>query len=497
MAFGLAALLAVTASGLAFWGMPVTRAMGQPGAFTEAPVTATDLARQRVSNSPALVADPSASQFVVAAHRVDGPEPGCGLQVSGDGGKSWVGAIPVPVLPPGAQFCHAPEVAFDGRGILHYLFVGLSDASHRPMGVFLTTSSDRARTFSPPRQVLGPLSYGVRMAVDPISGRVHLAWLRAGEEPTATGFASLSNSVVTSSSSNGGVSFSEPVVVSTPGARRPAAPALALGPKGQVEVAYYDLGDDARDYEGQPGPAWEGPWSLLAARSSNGGGSFAPGVVVDDAIVAPFRVPSIFTMPPPALVAGAKRSCLAWTDARHGDADVLLRCSSAGGRWSPVRRVNDDPQGNGVSQYLPQLAQAPTGRLDVAFYDRRISPERNDRVTVGFAYSYDGRKFSSNIALTRSPSDPGVGPAAGAGGEVDFGSRLGLLSQNSSALAAWTDTRNGRQGVIAQDVYSAEATLLFASVRPRWAVPAGVALAGASVGVMLLLQRLDRRRRAE
>jgi len=474
--------------------MPVTRALGRPGSFTEAPVTATDLVRQRVSSSPALAADPTAPRFVVAAHRTDGPERGCGLQVSGDGGGSWAGASPVPVLPPGTGECYAPEVAFDGRGTLHYLFVGLAGPGMKPTGAFLTTSTDRARTFSPPLRVLGPLSYGVRMVIDGVTGRIHLAWLQAGAEPTATGFTSLSNPVMTAHSDDDGASFSEPVMVSTPTGRL-AGPALAVGPGGRVEVAYYDLGDDARDYEGQAGLTWEGRWSLLVATSSDGGGRFGPGVVVDDAILAAYRVPSIFTMAPPALVAGPQGTCLAWTDARHGDADVLLRCRSGGGRWGSVRRVNDDPQGNGTWQYLPQLALAPTGRLDVAFYDRRISSSlRNDRATVAFAYSYDGRQFSSNIALTHAFFDPAVGPVAGPAGTADFGSRLGLLSQDSSALAAWTDARNGRKGVVTQDVYSAQATLLFASVRPQWAVPAGAALAAASVGAMALLRRRNRQR---
>lgn len=492
MAFGIAALISVLGGGLAFWGLPVERALGNPGTFTEVPVTATDLVERRASSSPALAADPTASRFIVAAHRTGDSEGGCGLQVSGDRGKGWVGADPVPVLPAGVERCSSPEVAFDRGGTLHYLFLGLAGPGLRPVGAFLTTSSDRAVTFSGPRQVLGPLAFGVRMAIG-ASGRIHLAWLQAGAEPTAGGFASLDNPVQTAHSDDGGASFSEPLMVA-PSGRRWGGPALAVGPDGQVVIAYYDLGDDSRDYEGQPGLPWDGRWSLVTAVSADRGQRFAPAEVVDDAIAPPYRVPSIFTMAPPAVVAGRQSTCVAWSDARHGDPDVLLRCAVRG-RWTPARRVNDDPQGNGVWQYLPQLAQAPTGRIDVVFYDRRVRHLRNDQVTVSFAYSYDGAKFSGNVALTRAPSDPTAAPVVRAGTPAELASRLGLLSQDSSSLAAWTDTRNGREGVMAQDVYAAEATLLFASVRPRWAVPGGGAAALGGVGVMALLQHRGRRRR--
>ena len=81
-------------------------------------MTATDLRRAEANNSPALAADPTQPRFVALAHRSDSPEFSCGLQVSGDGGRGWQPADPVPVLPEGAEKCYAPEVAFDRRGRL-------------------------------------------------------------------------------------------------------------------------------------------------------------------------------------------------------------------------------------------------------------------------------------------------------------------------------------------------------------------------------------------
>lgn len=492
VAFGLVCLLAIAGTGVALWGLPLRHPLlGDPGRFVEAPVTPTNLARPRAANSPVLALDPREPRFAALAHRYDDPLPACGLQVSGDGGESWVGARPVPVLPAGVERCANPEVAIDGRGTLHYLFSGMAGNSHEPQGAFLVTSADRAATFTAPRRVLGPGAYGVRLAVDRRAGRggrLHLAWLQAGAQPTATGFGTPANRVMTAFSVDGGNSFSKPIAVSRTG--RMAAPAMALGPGGDVRVAYFDLGNDARDFEGTEGPTWPGRWSLLLGSSDDGGRRFAPSVVVDGAVAPAGRVPSIFTMASPAVAAGRLGTCLAWTDARLGDADVMLRCRTPAGRWLPAQRVNDDAKGNGRSQHLPEIAMAPGGRLDITFYDRR-SDQRNRMVAVAFSYTYDGRRFSPNTALARSLFSAEVGLAPKAGGEapVELSSRMALVSGGSSAIVAWTDTRNTREAITSQDIYSAQASLLFSSGRPRWATPGGLGLTLASSIALVAMRR--------
>lgn len=140
--------------------------------------------------------------------------------------------------------------AFDGDGVLHYLFVGLTGPGNEPMGAFLTTSGDRGRTFTPPRQVLGPLKFSVRMAIDRDAGGaggLHLAWVDTSSDPPTGGFGPPPNPIMTAHSDDGGETFSSPVQVSDPDRLRVVAPALALGPDGAVHVAYYDLGDDVVD----------------------------------------------------------------------------------------------------------------------------------------------------------------------------------------------------------------------------------------------------------
>lgn len=432
----------------------------------DVPVTAVDSRRgDTARNSPALAGDPTDSRFIVAANRVDGPVYGCELQLSGDGGRSWVAGHPVTVLPPGAEQCYAPEVAFDGSGDLYYLFVGLAGPGHHPMGVFLTTSSDRGGSFSPPRRVLGADALQVRMGVDPSSGahgRIHLAWLRAVAPLSLGGLPPAPNPILAAFSDDGGSTFSAPVQVSDPRRSRVVAPALALGPGGAVHVLYYDLGADAVDYQGLEGAPYEGPWSLVLASSTDGGVSFGPGFVVDADLTPPERVMLIFTMPPAALAADQHgRVFVAWYDGRNGDWDVFLRSSSDRGRsWSRPRRLNDDPQHDGRHQYLPELAVSPSGRLDAVFYDRRNDPG-NLRNDVYYCSSTDGgSSFSANLRLTSEGSSSVIGQVyavPSARGLVEFGSRLGLLSRDDLALAAWTDTRNSAGGPVARPGYIEQA----------------------------------------
>lgn len=475
-----------------------------PHLHDEVPVTGMDQGVGAANNSPTLLADPTDARFVVLANRLDAPDFSCALQVSGDSGQSWMPAQPVPELPQGAEKCYAPEIGFDRDGVLYYLFVGLAGLGNQPMGVFLITSADRAQSFSPPRQVLGPLNFSVRMAIDPRlgdRGRIHLAWLQANSDPTLGGFGPPPNPLLAAYSDDGGNTFSEPVQVNDPYRERVVAPALALGADHAVHVAYYDLGRDAVDYQGLEGPIWAGTWQLVVATSPDGGRHFRPGVVAEPAITPPERVMLIFTMAAPALVAQGERLCLAWPDARNADADVFVRCTSereAG--WGQPLRLNDDPVGSGRSQYLPRLAAAPGGRIDAIFYDRRNDPQ-NVNNDVYYTFSTDGgRSFAPNIQLNRSGSSfSRIGPQyanPSARGQVEFGSRLALLSRRHDALAAWTDTRNQRPMRTDQDIFATRVSFP-RDVGPWRAVPLGsvfVIAGGISLATAFVLRREGRKR---
>lgn len=432
----------------------------------EVPVTAMNRSVGWANNSPELAADPDDEEVLALANRVDAPDFSCRLHVSGDAGRSWVPVDPVDALPVGADKCYAPNVVFGPDGTLYFLFAGLAGAGNEPMGVFLTTSQDRGQSFSEPTQVLGELKFGADMAVDPAvgsRGRLHFAWVEATSDPGLGSFGPPPNPVMAAYSDDGGQTLSEPVQVSGE-LQRVVGPAVTVGPEGGVHVAFYDLGEDARDYQGLEGPTWEGPWELVVTSSENRGDSFEPGEAV--AQVTPHeRIMVIFTTPPPAVAAGPDGEvCVGWADARHGDADVLVRCTTPDGRsWREVAQVNDDPRGNGVVQKLPALAVAPNGRVDAVFYDQRRISEQTVYQDVFYAASTDGgASFGANTRVSDQPSFIQIGPRypalASAAGQVDFGGRLALHVLTDRVIAAWADTRNSRPPSTAQDVIAATLT---------------------------------------
>lgn len=430
----------------------------------EVPVTPMDLVASPSHNSPALAIDPTDARFVAMAGRVDAPGFSCALHLSGNGGRGWISARPFDRLPPGADRCYAPEVAFDREGRLLYLFVGLHGGGNTPMGVFLVTSTDRGRTFSAPLRVLGPRNYAVRMAIDPDhgnSGRIHLVWLNATSEPPLGGLGPPPNPILAAYSDDGGRTFSKPLQVSDATRERVVAPALALGDDGIVHVAYYDLEEDVIDYQGLEGPTWEGTWSVIVATSKDGGRRFSRGVVVEPSVVPTDRPMLIYTMPPPAVAADREgHVCAGWPDGRLGDADVFVACSgNEGRRFGPARRVNDDAVDNGRTQTLPTLTMSEDERLHVLFLDRRADPDNRANHVYYAASGSDELRFGRNVRLTEDPSDSRIGQQyanVSAQGQFEFGSRLALLARGTRVLAAWPDTRNSRPNTTAQDLFTTE-----------------------------------------
>lgn len=444
---------------------------GDVEVLEERPATGNDLRSPQAQNSPELAVDPTDADVVALANRWDAPDFSCALQMSGDAARTWGPVDPVPALPEAADKCYAPQVAFDAEGTLYYLFVGLAGSGNRPVGVYLTTSDDRGATFSPPLKVLDGGNYQVRMALAQSAGdsvRLHLVWLRAQGEPTSGGLPAPPNPIVAAHSDDGGQTFTDPVTVSNPDQHlRAVAPEVAVGPDGAVHVAYYDLHDDARDYQGLEGDVWPGTWSVVHHVSRDGGETFEPAVVVDDEVKPAERVLLIFTMPPPALAVGdGGHVHVAWQDARHGDADVLAARSGDGGaRWQAPVRVNDDPTGNGKTQLLPQLAVAPDGRVDAMFLDRRDSDDDIRQHTYYAASTDHGATFGANVRLTRFPSSSQTGQryAVSPLRRADPGRGLALVADEDGALAAWPDTRHALEQTTQQEVFTTRVTRQTAS----------------------------------
>lgn len=471
---------------------PAARAAGG-----DAPVNAgaRDPGDISANNSPTLVRDPTDGNRLVVVNRVDSPRYGCAMNVSADGGARWT-RVEIPIPRGEEPKCFAPDAAFAADGTLLVSYVTLKGTGNVPNALWLVRSGDGGRTLSAPRRVAGRLAFQARLATDPERpGRAYLAWL-AAEEVGLYRFAAPGNPIVVSRTDDGGRTWSRPVAASDPSRSRVVAPAAAVGPGGELYVLYLDLRDDRLDYEGAHeglgGPPYDGRFALVLGRSRDGGATWEESVV-DGGIVPTTRFIA-FLPPLPSLAVdrGSGRIYAAYQDGRLGDADVHLWSLAPGApAWTPARRVNDNPTRDGTSQYLPKVAVADGGRVDVVYYDRR--EDRDDvRTEVSLQTSFDaGATFSDRALLSSRPFDSRVG-AGGERGMPDLGSRLGLVSGDGHALAAWTDTRAGTEASNKQDIAFARAELSRRGRGPRLALRYGglaVALAGAAVALAALRHR--------
>jgi len=147
---------------------------------------------------------------------------------------------------------------------------------------------------------------------------------------------------------------------------------------------------------------------------------------------------------------------LTWADKATGDADILLATSRDEGQtWSRPLRVNDDPVRDGANQFQPQLAVAPDGVVSVSFFDSRIDPTHR-LLDVFLAQSTDhAASFRSNVRVTTSSFDPAVGAPIDSYGNQFIGDYQGLAADDSFAHPFWNDTRTGRQEIFTAAVPSA------------------------------------------
>ena len=444
------ALIALSSSQAA---TPVVRAVRPVNAG------ATDLRDIRANNSPTVVANPTDVANLVVVNRIDTPRFGCAMHVSFDAGTSWAPTtIPFPAGEEDPPRCFAPDAAFGSDGKLYVSFITLRGQGNTPSAAWVVSSGDGGRALSSPARASGPLPLHLRLVADPtVSGRLYLTWLQAEDTGTLS-LAGDDNPIVVSRSDDGGRTWAAPIRVSPPTRRRVIAPVPAVGPKGDVYLLYLDLGDDALDYngghQGRGGDPYPGRWSMVAARSHDGGSSWTE-AVVESALVPADRFVVLFP-PAPSLAVDLANGRLyaAFHDARHGDADVWLWSSTDGTSFAPGVRVNDTRTGDATSQYLPRVGVAPSGRVDVVYYDRRADPA-NVMNEVSLQSSSDGgRSFGSRLRLSDRSFDSGIG----FGSErnmADLGSRLGLASSDSRALAVWADTRAGTVASNKQDLGAA------------------------------------------
>jgi hypothetical protein len=446
----------------------------------------------QASDSPAIVRNPTNAQNVVIVDRIDRPGYSAAVHWTMDAGQSWrTTSLP---LPPGRDRPYGPDAVFGSNGTLYVTYVNLEGTGNDPQELWLARSTDGGATFSGPYPITGRYAFQARLAVDR-SGTVYVTYLHA----TQVGLLTIPGTanVVMQRSTDGGLTFAAPVPVSDASRIHVGAATPVVDSNGTVDVLYEDFKADARDFLNLPGPAWESPFALVLTRSTDHGQSFARGQAVDSNLMPSGRF-LVYLPQFPSIAPGPGGTLyVAWADARSGADRVYLRRSTDRGQtWQALVNVTPGVSGTDVSAWLPAVSVAPNGRVDVVYYQGHR--DTGDKLIGAYvATSADGTGGFTATQASSQLFNSSIGPMTGPSYlPPDLGSRLGIVSDNSGAMAVWTDTRQGTTDTGRQDIGQGTLAIGPAPIGAwRWIVFAALLIAAELLATAWLIG--ERRRRAE
>jgi hypothetical protein len=237
---------------------------------------------------------------------------------------------------------------------------------------------------------------------------------------------------------------------------------VAVGPKGEVYITWYDNQADA----------------LMQAKSTDRGSTFTPAhpIATITGITAPFANEAFRNLSIPTSAVGADGSVYVAVASKNGDgapvvsgaaegadpkhpvpdsrqeheqgdaangnsgSDIVVFKSSDGGvSYSGPVTVNQDKKPSDADQFQPWIAVTDKGQVDISYFDRRN--DANDLfVDTWLSRSNDGGKTFHDTRVTHEAWDPRVNPPTSTSGEF-IGDYQGLVADDNVAIPFWNDTQ--------------------------------------------------------
>ena len=126
----------------------------------------------------------------------------------------------------------------------------------------------------------------------------------------------------------------------------------------------------------------------------------------------------------------------------NGSDVMFVRSTNGGITFSAPRRINDDPVNHAKWHWFGTLSVAPSGRIDVVWYDTRNSA---NNVTSQLFYSFSidgGNTWSPNVAVS-NPFNPFIGYP----NQSKIGDYITVVSDDDNANVAYAATFNGEEDI--------------------------------------------------
>ena len=352
-----------------------------------------------------------------------------GVGRSSDGGDTWTGAL---FTGTPYEWDSDPGIVCDADGNFYMIILTLNNSDWRN-GIYVAKSTDNGASWSGGLAVDAPDATYFEdkelLACDRTSGsgsgNLYISWTRfEGYYSYAT--------IYSVRSTDGGASWSSPVQVSSSRSTQWSVP--VVGADGTLWVGWNDFNNPGIwiDHSTDHGLSFGTDDKIFSTQIASGD--------INDTVLV-FSYPAM-----DADITGGPYNgnlYIAFMDDRgNGDMDIYFTRSTDNGiTWSTPVRVNDDPPANGRDQFHPWLFVDNTGKIHLAFYDRRDDPS-NYYYNVYYTSSTDG---GLTWAANRRVSSESSAPVANKGGVL--GEYFGVAGHDGKPYICWTDTREGHQRI--------------------------------------------------
>jgi hypothetical protein len=382
-----------------------------------------------------------------------------GYYWSRDGGRTW-GQNLLPGYPgsralttlSGMGASGDPALAFDTRGNVYLAGIAFTVVPvpgpnpGRDSVIFVAKSADGGETYSQVvvvARAITKFSFHDKewVTVDPTNDYVYVVWVRFN--------AALVGEMVFSRSTNGGLTWSAPRIISdaTTGEFQVQGAYPMVTADGILHITWVDFQTNQVRY----------------VRSTDHGATFSDPVDIATANEPPSPLPNAnyrtALLPQGAVDTGYSQYqgslYVAWNDYRNDDTDIYLTISRDGGdTWSQERRVNTNLLGDGTDQFMPDIAVTPQGYVVMIWYDRRDDPN-NTLVRPYFAISTDGGENWTDFGVGPPFNGDHGGTSFLSGESHLIGDYIGIGTSDTYCALAWADTRHGTASQPNSDIFGA------------------------------------------
>jgi len=247
-----------------------------------------------------------------------------------------------------------------------------------------------------------------------------------------TGYISVGFPLIVVASHDGGKTWSKPVDISdSPINSQEHSSYITTGPNGEVYAAWIATAPQNQ---------------IVFAKSLDGGLTWGRNVVIR---ANPYQPPFLLTDDMRGNItidvdrsSGPHRgtiyvSSIDKNSSSGGAVDAwVVKSTDGGSSWSNPVLLSDGPHGPLSFEFQPRISVAPNGRIDAAWYEiRNWAGSGTPSYDVYYSYSTNGgQSFSPSVRVTTAPSIkvPAV-----------FGEYIGLTSDSTRAIVAWSDMRLG------------------------------------------------------